>query len=131
MKGSKRKISGPLLNRLFTISLFYRTDRYCKETTIINGVTIPKGATIVVPIVLLHYSPLYWKDPEKFDPGRLANCHGDIKFHGHATAILHKMWDCLFLPFVWLDLPEHIGMVPPLYIIRLNLGSVIYNKTVS
>ena len=51
---------------------FYRTDRYCKETTVINGVTIPKGTTVIVPIALLHYSPLYWKDPEKFDPDRLA-----------------------------------------------------------
>ena len=39
---------------------------------VINGVTIPKDATIVIPIALLHYSPLYWKDPEKFDPDRLA-----------------------------------------------------------
>jgi hypothetical protein len=46
------------------------TDRYCNKTTVINGVTIPKDATIVVPITLLHHSPLYWKDPEKFDPNR-------------------------------------------------------------
>ena len=46
----------------------FRTDRYCKWTTVINGVTIPKGAIIDVPISVLHHSPLYWKDPEKFDP---------------------------------------------------------------
>ena len=60
---------------LITVSCSYvaclytpcRTDRYCKETTVING------ATVIVPIALLHYSPLYWTDPEKFDPDRLAN----------------------------------------------------------
>ena len=51
----------------------YRTDRYCKQTAVLNGVTIPKGAIIAVPISVhvLHHSPLYWKDPEKFDPDRL------------------------------------------------------------
>ena len=44
---------------------------YCKQTAVINGVTIPKGAIIAVPISVLHHSPLYWKDPEKFDPDRL------------------------------------------------------------
>ena len=48
----------------------YRTDRYCKRTTVINGVTIPKGAIVTIPISLLQHSPLYWKDPEKFDPDR-------------------------------------------------------------
>ena len=51
----------------------YRTDRYCKKTVVINGVTIPKGAVIAVPISVLHHSPLYWKDPEKFDPDRYGN----------------------------------------------------------
>ena len=47
-----------------------RTDRYCTKTTVINGVTIPKGAVIAIPIGLLQRSPLYWKDPEVFDPDR-------------------------------------------------------------
>ena len=47
-----------------------RTDRYCTKTTIVNGVTIPKGTVIAIPIGLLQRSPLYWKDPEVFDPNR-------------------------------------------------------------
>ena len=38
----------------------------------VNGVTIPKGAVVTIPIGVLHYSPVYWTDPEKFDPERLA-----------------------------------------------------------
>ena len=33
-----------------------------------NGVTIPKGAVVHLPIHLLHYNPERWTDPEKFDP---------------------------------------------------------------
>ena len=50
--------------------LLHSTDRNCSKTTVINGVTIPKDTNIVVPITVLHHSPLYWKDPEKFDPDR-------------------------------------------------------------
>ena len=59
--------------KLISINKFhsnYRTDRYCKRTTVINGVTIPKGAIVTIPISLLHHSPLHWEDPEKFDPDR-------------------------------------------------------------
>ena len=57
-------------NTAILIFVFHSTDRYCNKTTVINGVTIPKDATIIVPITLLHHSPVYWKDPEKFDPNR-------------------------------------------------------------
>ena len=65
------KLSAAKNSRLMVCFSFHSTDRYCNKTTVINGVTIPKDATIIVPIVLLHHSPLYWKDPEKFDPDRL------------------------------------------------------------
>ena len=48
----------------------YRIDRICNETTTIKGVTIPKGAVIIIPSAMIHRNPLYWKDPEKFDPDR-------------------------------------------------------------
>lgn len=47
-----------------------RTFRVCLKTTVVKGVTIPQGATIVVPCLLLQRDPLYWKDPDKFDPDR-------------------------------------------------------------
>ena len=56
----------------------FRTDRYCKRTAVINGVTIPKGAIIDVPVSVLHHSPLYWKDPEKFDPDRFVHIFNSI-----------------------------------------------------
>ena len=47
-----------------------RINRYCTKTTVIKGVTIPKGVAVVVPIYTIHHSELYWEDPEKFDPDR-------------------------------------------------------------
>ena len=55
-----------------TIFFYYRTDRLCSKTTVVNGVTIAQGSMIVIPILHLHHDPQYWKDPEKFDPDRYA-----------------------------------------------------------
>ena len=49
---------------------WYRTQRYCKETIEIGGVTIPQGSEVVIPIYHLHHKPEYWPDPDKFDPER-------------------------------------------------------------
>ena len=51
-------------------SCSYSAVRHCVKTTVINGVTIPKGMNVALPIVYLHHCPRYWKDPEVFDPGR-------------------------------------------------------------
>ena len=32
--------------------------------------TIPEGAAVNFPVHWLHHSPLYWKDPEVFNPDR-------------------------------------------------------------
>jgi cytochrome P450 len=33
-------------------------------------VTIPKGATVFIPIIGIHFDEKYWKNPKKFDPER-------------------------------------------------------------
>ena len=35
----------------------------------------------MVPIQVLQYSPLYWTDPEKFDPERLATFNLDLTLY--------------------------------------------------
>ena len=47
-----------------------RIIRHCVKSVVINGVTIPKGVTVTVPVQLLHNDPKYWRDPDVFDPER-------------------------------------------------------------
>ncbi|KAM9330419.1 cytochrome P450 3A12-like [Gastrophryne carolinensis] len=49
-----------------------RVERVCKQTTEINGVTIPKGVVTVIPAFVLHRDPSLWPDPEEFRPERFS-----------------------------------------------------------
>ncbi|XP_062621095.1 cytochrome P450 3A19-like, partial [Saccostrea cucullata] len=49
-----------------------RTDRTCVQDTEVNGLKIPKGMQIAIPIWILHHSEKLWEDPEKFDPERFS-----------------------------------------------------------
>ena len=64
------------------LPLAYRTNRYSNKTMDINGFTIPKDVTIVVPIYHFHHNPIYWKDPEKFNPDRYT-IHHKINVHDY------------------------------------------------
>ncbi|XP_047276701.1 cytochrome P450 3A43 isoform X1 [Homo sapiens] len=52
--------------RLFPV--VSRVTRVCKKDIEINGVFIPKGLAVMVPIYALHHDPKYWTEPEKFCP---------------------------------------------------------------
>lgn len=49
-----------------------RTDRVTKCDVVINGLFIPKGMIVVVPIYAIQNDPEFWTNPEKFDPERFA-----------------------------------------------------------
>ncbi|KAL7851844.1 hypothetical protein SRHO_G00176290 [Serrasalmus rhombeus] len=54
--------------RLYPVAA--RTDRVAKKTVEINGVNIPRGTTVMIPIYPLHRDPEYWPDPDTFNPER-------------------------------------------------------------
>ncbi len=55
-------------NRLYPPAA--RLERMAKETVKINGITIPKGMLVMVPVYALHRDPELWPEPEEFKPDR-------------------------------------------------------------
>ncbi|XP_040891806.1 cytochrome P450 3A30-like [Toxotes jaculatrix] len=49
-----------------------RLERTAKETVKINGITIPKDMTVMIPIFALHRDPELWPEPEEFKPDRFS-----------------------------------------------------------
>nr|CAI5833647.1 unnamed protein product [Callosobruchus analis] len=47
----------------------------------LDGVTLPKGLTVICLIYSVHHNPKYFPDPEKFLPERFLN--SDIKPYTH------------------------------------------------
>ena len=46
------------------------TTRHLEKPITLSGITLPKGAAMVIPIWWIHRSPHNWKDPDEFRPQR-------------------------------------------------------------
>jgi cytochrome P450 len=55
---------------MYTIPALCRSDRVASEDITINGLFIPKGMVVGIPIHTLQNDPEYWPEPEKFIPER-------------------------------------------------------------
>ena len=62
-------------------------NRECSENYDLNGIHIPAGTEIIIPVYAVHHDPDAWQNPEKFDPER---------FRGPAKDTFHAFQ---FLPF--------------------------------
>ncbi|CAH7275266.1 cytochrome P450 3A31 [Phodopus roborovskii] len=49
-----------------------RLERVCKQDVELDGVFVPKGSIVMVPVFALHYDPQYWPEPEEFRPERFS-----------------------------------------------------------
>ncbi|XP_060734071.1 thromboxane-A synthase isoform X2 [Tachysurus vachellii] len=48
----------------------FRYARTIEHDCVVNGQSLPKGATLEIPAGFLHYDPEHWQEPEKFIPER-------------------------------------------------------------
>ena len=54
-------------------------NRECSEDFDLNGIHIPAGTAIGIPIYVLHHDADAWEDPEKFDPERFRDPAKDTR----------------------------------------------------
>lgn len=54
-------------------------NRECAENYDYNGIHIPAGTEILIPIYALHHDPDAWEEPERFDPERFRGPANDIR----------------------------------------------------
>lgn len=56
-----------------------QVNRECSEDYDLNGIHIPAGTEVIIPLYALHHDPDAWEEPEKFDPERFRGPSKDAR----------------------------------------------------
>ncbi|CAL1529501.1 unnamed protein product [Lymnaea stagnalis] len=86
-------------------------DRQCVEAIDVQGVHIPKGMVVLIPVYAIHNDPDLWPEPEKFDPERFSSVNKESR---HPYAFLpfgHGPRNCIGMRLAMLELKITIAAV--------------------
>ncbi|XP_033728745.1 cytochrome P450 3A8-like isoform X2 [Pecten maximus] len=96
-----------------------RMSRYCSESTTIQGVQIPKGSSVVIPIYHIHHEPRFYPDPEEFRPERFnpdSECNADpvmfLPFGGGPRMCVGVRFGMMQIKLVLIYLMRKVRFVP-------------------
>ncbi|XP_041504190.1 cytochrome P450 3A13-like [Microtus oregoni] len=101
--------------RLYPVS--DRIRRTSKKDAEINGMLIPKGTVVIIPVFTLHRDPKYWPEPEQFRPERFSKENKD------------RINPCTYLPFGY-GPRNCIGMRFALINVKLAIVKILQNFSV-
>ncbi|XP_075831507.1 cytochrome P450 3A6-like [Microtus pennsylvanicus] len=94
-----------------------RVSRINKKDVEINGILIPKGTVVIMPVYALHQDPKYWPEPEQFRPERFSKENKD------------RINPCTYLPFGY-GPRSCIGMRFALINMKLAIVKMLQNFSV-
>ncbi|CAG5120247.1 unnamed protein product [Candidula unifasciata] len=95
-------------------------NRLAKESVTYNGITIPKGATVMIPLFHILTDPNIYPDPNQFDPDRFSPEEREKR---HPLAFMpfgHGPRMCLGMRLAYLELKQ--GLVQVLRKLRVVLN---------
>jgi len=75
-----------------------RVDRVVSEQISLNGLVMPKGMVINVPVYALHYDPEHWSQPEIFNPERYISMCVRVFMHVCMYVCVHVcIYVCMYV----------------------------------
>ncbi|XP_069107924.1 cytochrome P450 3A8-like isoform X2 [Argopecten irradians] len=96
-----------------------RISRQCKESTVVKGIHIPKGALVAIPIFLIHHDPEFYPDPEEFRPERYSpdsDCEIDpvmyLPFGGGPRMCVGVKFAMMEIKIILVHLMRNVRFVP-------------------
>ena len=77
-----------------------RIFRHASEDITVNGIMIPKGLRVLIPIIVLHHSKEFWENPEVFRPERYMS-------HISKACLCTFSFDCTPFSFTFEEKMKH------------------------
>ena len=68
----------------------FPSEHLARNVKVKDDLVIPKGTRVLIPIIALHHSKVFWENPEEFRPERC------VILHPHHTSATFNFGDFFF-----------------------------------